>query len=244
MNSPSNERERLELTRANVFAIAVILAIGWLGFNGADRSRDPNGEISLDSLLVPDVLQLEQSEIQCDPLGITIETPAGFSFYAVNQKPSQLTAVSFINRQAKLIGSVDEFDPDVDQWPPKADLFQPWKSEEIQKNGIVDTVDQSIPSDQQDSIERLGVPPNSLAFDTLSDSRLQVCSVLYENVQIEWISPMKSPSWPFRVHQGRCDVAGKSILISIFELDSKSPTPVYDEGPIAAFANAIRPNDS
>ncbi|OYP34960.1 hypothetical protein [Rhodopirellula sp. MGV] len=229
MDPETNGRQRLQLSQANIVAIAIVLAVGWVGANRIDQRRNQS---SFDSMMIPDVHALKQDQIKCDPLQITIDAPADFTFYSVNETPPELSTISFVNHHAKLVGRIDSFDPARSAWPPHPSSFQPHTADQFSDNKEL----------ENDVVVDLDQPIDSLAFGTLTDSRLQVCSVMYQHIQVEWVSPMKSASWPFRIHQGRCELENKTLLISVFELDSKTPTPVYDQGPIAAIADAIIPN--
>ncbi|MCD0460427.1 hypothetical protein [Roseiconus lacunae] len=256
MKTDSNDRETLQFSRGNLLAAAVILGIGWMGAFGVDRRHDE----SMEQVWIPEVHRLTEKSIRCEPMGITIDSPDGFVFYAVDQQSPDLNAISFVNHRDKVVGRIATFDPSSQPWPPAADQFLPqlaeddptmgdrrependfdWQADESSGDHTLRTADS-----ETDGLEtEFGLPINSLAFGTLSDSRLQTCTTIYRQVEVEWVSPMKSPSWPFRIHQGRCALSDRTLLISVFELDSRSPAPVYDEGPIAAIANAISPNDS
>lgn len=75
----------------------------------------------------------------------------------------------------------------------------------------------------------------------MSDFRMQVQTILYDNAKITWASPRKSPAWPLRIHAGKCELGPRTLLIFVYEMQAKNPIPNYQEGPIAAIAGALRP---
>lgn len=69
------------------------------------------------------------------------------------------------------------------------------------------------------------------------DDSLRFSQVDYPTVQVQWVCPRTSPSWPMRLSQGQArspysENDQQTWQFQVYELQAKRPIPTYDSGPI------------
>ena len=225
MPRESNEQTPLEVTRGMLVAIAVVMGIGWFGAKDGQQGRRPGERpgFAFGSWTGPRIRPILGQTIESAELGLQIDSVDGYVFFDVDQPddgqaPSN---ISFINRSESILGEIKPFDPTNQIWPPQAIDFG-------------QSVNIEIDGDPSADSAVIDVGP-------MSDFRMQVQTILYDEAKIVWASPRKSPAWPLRIHIGKCELGERTLLISVYEMDAKKPTPDYENGPIAAIAAALRP---
>lgn len=221
MPSDSNDQTPLQFSRGALIAIAVVMGVGWFGSlrtRPSGRYGDPN-ESPFGSWTGPHIQRIVDQKIESEEMGLKIDPVPDYAFFLVgrpNDGPGA-AKISFINRNESILGEIRTFDPTRDSWPPPAIDFG-------------DAVNVKV--DAEKAVIDVG---------PMSDFRMQVQTILYDEATIIWASPRKSPVWPHRVHFGKCELGPHILLISVYELQAKNPVPDYQEGPIAAIAGALRP---
>lgn len=225
MSSKPDQQVPLEVTRGMLVAIVVVIGISWFGGRRDRQDDGPRGRSghAFGSWTTPDIMPILDDTAQSEWLGLRIDAVKGFAFFLVDhpedgQGPS---TVSFINRNESILGEIKAFDPSNDVWPPQANDF----------GQVVNFNKNAEGSEEQVTID----------LGPISDFRLQVQTVLYDDTRITWASPRKHPAWPLRIHIGKCELGGETLLISVYEMQARTPSPDYEDGPIAALAAALRP---
>lgn len=231
MSPNSNKQTPIEYSRGALVVIAVILGIG--AFESLNqRSGDRNG-FAFGSWTGPTIHRILDERVESEILGVKIEPVPGYAFFLVD-KPNdgeRSTNIAFINRAASILGEIRPFDPSRHNWPPKPIDFGAAVSIKFAGKEPADTPGADDPGAENVIID---VGP-------MSDFRMQVQTILYDNAKITWASPRKSPAWPLRIHAGKCELGPRTLLIFVYEMQAKNPIPNYQEGPIAAIAGALRP---
>jgi hypothetical protein len=221
MPSDSNDQTPLQFSRGGLIVIAVLLGVSWFGSlrtPSSGRYGDPNG-LPFGSWNGPRIQRLVDQKVESEQMGLRIDPVPDFAFFFVDRTGDDLVApnISFINRNESLLGEIQSFDPTRHSWPPNAIDFG-------------DAVNVKV----ADETAVFDVGPSS-------DFRMQVQTIRYDDAKITWASPRKSPVWPLRVHLGKCELGGRVLLITVYELEARKPVPDYQAGPIAAIADALRP---
>ncbi|PAY17476.1 hypothetical protein CKO51_21410 [Rhodopirellula sp. SM50] len=225
MASQRDQQIPLEATRGMLVVMVVVMGVAWFGATGG-RPGGRDGQRQSDafgSWTTPDIMPIHDKTVESQELGLRIEAAEGFLFFLLDhpddgQGPS---TISFINRKASILGQIKTFDPAASTWPPTAADFPP-----------------SVHLDlgDEDATE-----PAVLRVGASDDFQLQVQTILYDNATIDWASPRKSSAWPLRVHIGKCALGQRTLLVSVYEMDAQTPSPEYQQGPIAVLAGALGP---
>lgn len=221
----SDHQIPLQVTRGMLVTIAVVMGISWFGARGdidGEFGSDPPGH-AFGSWTIPDIRPLTGPSTRIEELGIRIDSADGFAFFALDREDEGhgSAAITFVHRKASILGEIKAFDPDVTAWPPEPIEFGPSINIQLAEN---DTTDEPV----------IEIGPSS-------DFQIQVQTILYRDATITWASPRKCPTWPLRIHIGRCELGDRTLRISIYEMDAKTPKPSYEAGPIADLAAALAP---
>ncbi|QDV47918.1 hypothetical protein Enr13x_78300 [Stieleria neptunia] len=225
MSSQREQQIPLEITRGMLVVMVVVMGIAWFGASG-DRPSGRDVRWRGDGFgawTTPDILPIQGKPVESQALGLRIGAAEGFLFFLLDhpgdgQGPS---TISFINRNASILGQIKTFDPSASTWPPTAADFPP-----------------SVHLDMGDED---ATEPAVLRVGASDDFQLQVQTILYQNATIDWASPRKSSAWPLRVHIGKCALGHRTLLVSVYEMDAQTPSPDYQQGPIAVLAGALAP---
>ncbi len=225
MSAQRNQQIPLEVTRGMLVVMVVVMGVAWFGATG-DRPSGRDGQRRGDafgSWTTPDIMPIQGKTVESPELGLRIDTAEGFLFFLLDhpddgQGPS---TISFINRNASILGQIRTFYPTVSTWPPTAADFPP--------------------SVQLDLGDEDATQPAVLRVGASDDFQLQVQTILYKNATIDWTSPRKSSAWPLRVHIGKCALGQRTLLVSVYEMDARTPSPDYQQGPIGVLAGALCP---
>ncbi|WP_253160925.1 hypothetical protein [Stieleria tagensis] len=212
-----------------MIAIAVIMGASWFGSHshrGLTRHTDAPGH-AFGSWTSPQIDRLAKQRLELPTIGMKLEPAQGYDYFSVRMpQASEADAiVAFINRNDRIVGRIQAFDPEKQNWPPQPSDF----GDSIQ---IKSPAGES-PADADSAM---------IDFGPSSDFRIQVQTILYDAVTITWASPRKSPAWPQRMHVGKCLCGERELLIQLYEIGARTDQPDYQSGPIAALANSIHPS--
>ena len=212
----------LEIPPGVLAAIMVVMGICWFDAALDRRENRPPGH-AFGAWTLPEIRSPMHDQARSSELGLQLKPAAGFAYFLVDRPDDGKgpTTLSFINRKALLVGEITLFDSAVDPWPPESIAFGP----AVNLDAFGD-----------DAAETPG-----LDLGPLGKLQLQVQAVLYDNVAITWAAPRKCPSWPLRVHIGKCELGPRTYRITVYELDAKTATPDYQDGPIGDLARVIAP---
>ncbi|QEF96112.1 hypothetical protein Mal15_01380 [Stieleria maiorica] len=226
MSQKSDQPIPLEVTRGMAVLMGVVMAVAWFGAIGdpPEGRFGRRGGHAFGSWTTPDIVPILEQTVESSELGLRINPVDGYVFFRINQPGDAgraASAISFINRNASILGQIRSFTPGVTDWPPTADDFPPSVQLEM---------------GDEDATE-----PAVLRVGASDDFQLQVQTMRYGQATIHWASPRKSSAWPLRVHLGKCAVGHRTLLVSVYEMDAQTPPPDYQQGPIAALAQALGP---
>ncbi|KAA5542185.1 hypothetical protein FYK55_15380 [Roseiconus nitratireducens] len=219
MTSDTPSQQPLVVSRIALIVCAIVLVISWIGSHSNRPSSRQMEGYAFGTWGRPPIQPLTRDSVESVKMGLKVLPIEGFQFFKSPSGPDPgNVTLGFVNRGEQLLGEIRRFDPERDAWPPRPDEF----GQSLQ-----------LASESE--------PDADNGFLMRSDSRIQVQTILYDDAVVTWASPKKSMAWPLRVHIGRCELADQLLRITLYEVNSGTPVPVYDEGPIATLGNALRP---
>ena len=224
MSSDSDPQAILEPTRGMLAVMAVVLAVtaigSWTKLSG-DRGRGEGRAFG--TWEKPKVFAVDEGPARSDVLGVGLRPIEGFAFYLVDYPNDDRgpASISLINRGQAILCEITRFDDLDTPWPPEPSDY-----------GLTVSLRRGVGAEGEQT--GLGVGP-------LPDFRLQVQSMLYDQTRVIWASPRKSPTWPLRLHLGKCDLGDRTVLIKVYEMQAQTAEPDYASGPIAEIASALFP---